>query len=116
MDANLTLRGQGELQRAYQQEARLYNELKEDSPGDEMLGHGAGILAALDWVLGSTETSPLSGETGVDVTDPEMLDRERRPASRMLRGEESMDARGRQYVSGVETALMWAVGLSDTPL
>lgn len=116
MDASLTLRARGEIRGAYQQEARLHSELKEDSPGDEMLGHGVGILAALGWVLGDAETSPLSGKTGVDVTDPETLDRERRPATRMLHGEEPMDPRGRKYVSGVETALMWTVRLSDTPL
>lgn len=116
MDASLTLRPQGELEGAYRHEVRLRDELQEDAPLSESLNYATGILAALEWILGQTDTSPLSGEAGNDVTGPEELDRERRPASRMLRGEEPMDSRGRKYVSGVETALMWAVGLSDTPL
>ncbi|MGH3096449.1 MAG: hypothetical protein ACRDMV_10690 [Streptosporangiales bacterium] len=116
MDASLTLRSRDALDRAYQR-WRGFQERDRNEPGvDDTAPVTDGTVAALAWVLGESDSSPLLRKTGVDVSDPEHLDRERRVATRMLHGDEAMDSRGRMYVSGVEDTLMWAVGLSDTPL
>lgn len=116
MYASPTLRTRAELVAAHQQ-AR--NDLAADQASATLarfVPHSEGILATLGWVLGDTDRAPLTTAVGVNVTDPEQVERERRVASRMLHGEEPMHYRGRMYVSGVETALMWAAGLADGPL
>ncbi len=75
-----------------------------------------GQLAAVAWVLGEETTSPLSGQTSADVSDPRVIDREWALSERMLRREIPMDHRGQKYVVGVEHALMWVRHQADDPL
>lgn len=73
-------------------------------------------VASLGWVLGKSNVSPLVGLVGIDATDPKEIRREWAMADRMMRGEVSMDHRGRDYVSGVDHGLLWACGQAVTPL
>lgn len=75
-----------------------------------------GLLAALGWVLGMVELSPLSGQAGVDVSNPWVLTREQIQATEMLQGLRDRDRRGIRYISGVEHALMWVLGETDSSL
>jgi hypothetical protein len=75
-----------------------------------------GQLAAVGWVLGEETVSPLSEQTGVDASDPRVIDSEWALSERMLRREIPMDRRGQKYVVGVEHALMWVLHQTDDSL
>jgi hypothetical protein len=75
-----------------------------------------GQLAAVAWVLGEAAESPLSGQSGADVSAARVIDSEWALSERMLTREIPMDRRGQSYVVGVEHALMWVLHQTDTPL
>lgn len=77
--------------------------------------YARGRLAALSWVLGR-ESAPMTGQDDVDLTNPYLLDRERILATDMLYGRAELDRRGRDYVVGVEHALMWVRHQNASPL
>lgn len=116
MDASTTRRPNEEVNSTCIYWADIRDDLAKRTPPAEAAAYPSGIVAALRWLLGEAERSPILGRMGLDLTNPEEVDRERRAATRMLQGEEQMDQRGQAYVSGVETALMWAYGLSDASL
>ena len=72
-----------------------------------------GELAALEWVLGLADQSPVTASAGADVTVREELDRERRAATDMLYGRIPAHRAGAMYISGVEETLMWILDESD---
>ena len=78
--------------------------------------YNRGQLAALGWVLGIVDLSPLTGQAGVDVADRWALTREQIHATEMLQGVRERDRRGIDYISGVEHALMWVLGQTDSSL
>ena len=90
--------------------------LSPQPPNPRATAYPRGELAAVKWVLGEESTSPLSGQAGVDVSDPRVIDSEWALSERMLRREIPMDRRGRSYVVGVEHALMWILHQTDNPL
>lgn len=82
--------------------------------GDVEESYTRGELAALGWVLGTAEESPLTGDLQSAVPDTAALAREQYLATNMLYRRVEMDRRGNDYVSGVEAALMWVRGQSDS--
>jgi hypothetical protein len=89
-----------------------------DSGGSFRVGepYTRGQLAALAWVLGTAETSPLTGQAGIDVADTWAVANEQYLATNMLYRRVEMDRRGNDYVSGVEVALMWVRHQTDFEL
>lgn len=110
------LRPQRELEDGYEQ---VRAELAENERIPALQGrlvNDHATLACLAWVLGKTDVSPLVGLVGIDATDPKEIRREWVMVDRMMRGEVSMDHRGRDYVSGVDHGLLWVCGQAVTPL
>jgi hypothetical protein len=75
-----------------------------------------GVLTALDWVLGRADRSPLTGQGGLDPTDPATISSEQRTATGMLNGRTQADQHGEAYLCGVEHSLLWVLGAIDTAL
>lgn len=108
------LRPRAEIQASYE---RIRVELEENlALGIRGESYTRGKLTALEWVLGTAETSPLTGRLGVDVTDRWALGRDQYLATDMLYGHAELDRRGREYVVGVEHALMWVRQETDSRL
>lgn len=112
------LRPRAELEAQYKALSQRYTEDLADTDADlaEFLPYTRGKHEALAWVLGELRTSPLVGLVDVDVSDVKEIEREWEITQMMLHREVDMDPRGRDYVVGVEEALMWACGLADLPL
>lgn len=75
-----------------------------------------GQLAALSWVLGTAERSPLTNRRRDDPPDAAAVASEQYLATDMLYRQVEMDRRGHHYVSGVEVALMWVRHQTDSEL
>lgn len=97
-------------------QARVQDELAEildrGYSGEEYV---RGILAALGWALGQG-AAPMIAQDDVDLTNPYALDHERLLATDMLYGRAELDRRGRNYVVGVEHALLWVRHQNASPL
>lgn len=83
---------------------RLTRPARAHDPGDT---HTLGQIAALEWVLGISDLTPLTCRAGVDGVDPREIDREHTYAEDMLYRRVLMDRRGQPFVSGVESTLLW---------
>lgn len=116
VDTSIALRSHEQLAGAYRRIERLREEIAQAEDDEPYAPVHDGEAAALAWVLGRSAVSPVMGRQGPKATDVHEIERERQAATRMLQGEDEMDSRGQSYVVGAESALMWACGLSDTPL
>jgi hypothetical protein len=75
-----------------------------------------GQITALAWILGLANEAPLTGAQNVDVTDTWAVANEQYLATNMLQGRVPLDRRGRSYAVGVEHALMWVRGQTNSEL
>lgn len=111
------LRPRAEIEAEYDRVCRQLQEGKAAGVSPEHLAYPEGGIAALEWVLGKTNRSPVVDLVDVDGTDPKELKRESDWATKMLHREIEMHSRGNVYVAGVDRGLYWAAGqVSDDEL
>lgn len=115
-DTGTELRPRGEVETTYQRLAAEHAAVLDSGHAYASAPYSRGQLAALAWVLGTTNLAPLTDQAGVDVTDTWALAREQFLATGMLAGRAEMDRRGQSYIVGVEHALMWVHNQTDTRL
>lgn len=72
-----------------------------------------GARSALEWVLGSTLTSPATA--AVEPATAARMEREERYCDRIIYSPEPRPALDPDYANGVEHALAWARGAEEEP-